>query len=271
MRIVLILVVAVAAAGCAARVADSGRTQVVAAFYPLAFAAEQVGGEAVDVHDLTPAGVEPHDLELGPRDIERIRDADVALYLGGGLQPAVEKAIAGTQGTRVDLLPPGADDPHVWLAPLHYARLIERVATALHGDAAPLVAQLHALDGEYRAGLADCDRRTIVVSHAAFGYLADAYGLTQVALAGLAPEAEAGPRDLERTIDRVRDQGVTTVFVEPLAPRREAETIARETGTKVAVLDPVEGLTKGEQARGADYLSLMRTNLAALRKGLGCR
>ena len=266
MRIVLILAVACAVAGCAASPPDSGRTQVVAAFYPLAFAAEQLGGQDVEVHDLTPPGVEPHDLELAPRDIERVRNADVALYLGGGFQPAVEKAVEGTQGKRVDLLPPGADDPHVWLAPLLYATLVQRVALALGGDAGPLVAKLHALDAEYRAGLADCDRHTFVTSHEAFGYLADAYGLTQVAIAGLAPEAEAGPRDLERTADLVRDQHVPTVFVEPLAPRREAETIARETGTQVAVLDPIEGVRDGE-----DYFTLMRANLAALREALGCR
>jgi zinc transport system substrate-binding protein len=264
-RIVLILIASIALAGCTARVPGSERTQVVASFYPLAFAAEQVAPGA-DVHDLTPPGVEPHDLELPPREIERIRDADAVLYLGDGFQPAVEDALSGAQGTTVDLLPHGTDDPHVWLAPLEFAKLVERTARALGGDAGPLVSRLDALDAEYRAGLADCDRRTIVVSHAAFGHLADAYGLTQVALSGLAPEAEAGPRDLERTAEEVRDEGVTTVFVEPLAPRREAETIARETDTELAVLDPIEGATDG-----GDYFSLMRANLAALRQALGCR
>lgn len=266
MRIVLILLVACLAAGCGARPADSGKPQVVASFYPVAYAAEQTSGPTVDVHDLTPSGVEPHDLELKPDDVARIRDADAALYLGGGFQPAVEKALAGATGATVDLLPSGTTDPHVWLAPLLYAKLAEQVANALAGDATPLVAKLRTLDADYRAGLGDCARRTIVVSHAAFGHLARAYGLTQVALAGLAPEAEAGPRDLERTVDLVREQGTTTVFVEPLAPRREAETIARETGTEVAVLDPIEGAKDG-----ADYFSLMRANLAALRKALGCR
>ena len=267
MRIVLILSAVCVLAGCAATPsADSSRTQVVASFYPLANAAEALGGQDVEVHDLTPPGVEPHDLELAPRDIERIRDADVVLYLGGGFQPAVEDAVAGANGTTVDLLPPGAKDPHVWLAPLRYAKLVQRVAAALGANAGPLVSRLHSLDSEYRAGLAHCDRRTFVTSHEAFGYLADAYNLRQVALSGLAPEAEAGPRDLERTVDLVRDQHVTTVFVEPLAPRREAETIASETGTRVAVLDPLEGV------RGSgDYFSLMSANLVALREALGCR
>ena len=119
---------------------------------------------------------------------------------------------------------------------------------------------------EYRDGLADCDRRDIVTSHAAFGYLAEAYDLNQVPIAGNAPEAEASPQDLQRIAEFVRDNGVTTVFVEPLLSPKEAETIARETGAEVATLDPIESAADGE-----DYFSLMRANLAALRKALGCR
>jgi zinc transport system substrate-binding protein len=281
MRVILILTLAIVAAGCGS--GDSGSTgetdklRVVAAFYPLAYAAEAVGGGGVAVENLTPPGVEPHDLELAPRDVVRIRSADVVLYLGGGFQPAVENAAADAGGKRVDLLEGDldkADDPHVWLAPLLYAQLVERISTELTGSdeaAKPLVAKLEALDADYKEGLARCERRQIVVSHAAFGYLAEAYGLEQIPLAGLNPEAEATPQDLRRIAGLVEENGITTIFVEPLAAPDESDTIARETGTKTAVLDPLEGLTEEEQAAGEDYISVMESNLEALRVALGCR
>jgi zinc transport system substrate-binding protein len=286
-RLILILITVVLAgvtaaaalAGCGdgSPASDAGRRDVAAGFYPLAFAAEQIGGDRVAVTNLTPAGAEPHDLEISPADVAAIRDADLVLLLGRGFQPQLEDA-AGEGENVVHLLDtPGlhllpGEDPHVWLDPVRYATVAGRIAAALDEPAAAdaLVARLQALDGEYRRGLAGCERHELVTSHEAFGYLADRYGLEQIAVAGLSPEAEIDPGRLEEVIDVVRASGATTVFVEPLVSPRIAETVARETGAKTAVLDPVEGLTEEGAARGEDYFSLMRRNLEALREGLGC-
>ena len=134
-----------------------------------------------------------------------------------------------------------------------------------------LADELGRLDASYRRGLERCERRTLVTSHAAFGHLAARYGLTQLSLTGTSPEAEPGPRELERLIDDVRASGATTVFAEPLVSDRVAETVAREAGVEVAVLDPLEGLSEERLADGEDYLTVMRANLAALRGALGCR
>lgn len=254
------------------------RDDVVAAFYPLAFAAEQIGGPGVHVTNLTPAGAEPHDLELSPDDVAAVKDAGLVLLMGDGFQPQLERAARASNGTSLSLLDtPGIDrhgnDPHVWLDPLRYALLVRVIGNALHAEpaAARLVARLRELDREFRAGLAHCDRRQIVTSHAAFGYLAQRYGLQQISVEGLSPEAEPAPRELAHVIARVRESGATTVFAEPLASPRVARTISRETDATVAVLDPLEGLTPRALARGADYFTVMRANLTALRKGLACR
>jgi zinc transport system substrate-binding protein len=272
-RIVLTLIAAATLAGCGGSSGAEG-TSVVAAFYPLAFAAQQIGGYGIHVHNLTPPGVEPHDLELSGSDIRTIADADLVLYLGQGFQPALEDAITSTSANAVDLLEANEkNDPHVWLDPIRYAAIAERIGKELdrRPEAKRFAAKLGALDGEFRRGLSRCERDEIVTSHAAFGYLAERYGLKQVAITGIAPEAEPTPRELESVVRQVRAVGATTVFFETLVSPRLAETVAREVGATTAVLDPLEGLTEKESAAGEDYFSVMRANLAALRKGLGCR
>jgi zinc transport system substrate-binding protein len=256
---------------------------VVAAFYPLAYAAERIGGHTFDVQNLTPPGAEPHDLELTPREVARIQEASVVLYLSHGFQPAVSKAVEQARGKKVDILAglplhaaDGAEagltvDPHVWLDPILFARVAKRIATALNRPSISLVADLRKLDGEYRRGLRNCTRHEIVTSHAAFGYLAARYGLTQVSITGLAPESEPTPQQLAHVIQIVRRTHATTVFFETLVSPRLADTVAREVGARTAVLDPIEGLTPAEQKRGDNYVTLMRRNLAALKKALACR
>jgi zinc transport system substrate-binding protein len=221
--------------------------------------------------------VEPHDLEATPDAVRKLREAEHVLLLGHGFQPQLEDA-AG-HGPRVVYLldTPGLElrdsDPHVWLDPLRYALIVKRIAAALGrpNAAAPMIARLHRLDRELRAGLRNCKRRDIVTSHEAFGYLAERYGLTQVAITGITPEAEPRPRDLTRVIDTVRSTHATTVFFERLVSPKLAETVARATGAKTAVLDPIEGLTPTEQQRGDNYFTIMQQNLRALRAALGCR
>ena len=257
---------------------------VVAAFYPLAYAAEQVGGSAVTVENLTPAGAEPHDLELTPREVGDVLRADLLLYLGAGFQPAVEKAVRGRKGRSLQFLGTrgssirvdagtGSVDPHVWLDPRRYEVIVREIGAALgrRRAAAGFVARLGRLDGDYRRGLAHCTRREVVTSHAAFGYLALRYGLRQVPLEGLTPEAEPSAKAVQRLVGEVRRTHATTVFFETLVSPKLAQTVARAAGARTAVLNPIEGLTKDEIARGEDYSTVMRANLRSLREALGCR
>jgi zinc transport system substrate-binding protein len=275
------LVAVLLVAGCGASSGASGKQTVVAAFYPLAFAAEKLGGTKVDVQNLTPPGAEPHDIELTPGDVARIQKADIVLYLSHGFQPAVEQAVSGAGGRRLDVLAGlplrsgvgDEADPHVWLDPVLFARIVRRIGSALGHPArvTALARRLLALDHEYRSRLADCTRRGFVTSHAAFGYLAARYRLHQIPITGIDPESEPGPRRLRSLIEIVRREHVTTVFFERLVSPRLAETVARDAGAKAAVLDPIEGLTPSEQDRGDDYFSLMRQNLGQLESALGCR
>ena len=257
-----------------------------------------VGGPVVAVTNLTPPGVEPHDLELDPEQVAEIAGADLVLYLGEGFQPAVQDAVdVVAEGEHVDLLqgigrarttsepgePSAGDvvDPHVWLDPVLMRRIVDRIAETLgrldpahaagfRNRADAFDADLAELDEEYRSGLSSCRRRVLVTSHAAFGYLADRYGLTQEPITGLSPEAEPDPERLAQLAADVQRTGTTTIFTETLVSPKVAQTLAREAGVTTAVLNPLEGLTQQQVQAGDDYLSVMRSNLAALRRGLDC-
>jgi zinc transport system substrate-binding protein len=284
-----------AGVACGGDEPSDGRLEVVTAVYPLEEAASRVGGDRVSVVNLAPPGVEPHDLELTPRDLATIGEADLILYLGGGFQPAVEDAIASAAtGVTVDVLaavgertplledPRGelSSDPHVWLSPERYLEVVAEVEEAL-SSIAPAEA------GGYRARAAtwsdelrtladdlgvlrDCEQDLLVTGHEAFGYLAADHGLRQVGIAGVSPEAEPGPARLAEIRQLVEDEGVTTVFAEESLPSDAAETIASETGARVAMLHTIETLTDEQREAGLGYEELMRENLAALEAGLGC-
>lgn len=266
---------------------SSGATQakdetlsVVTAFYPLEYAATAVGDGAVSVTSLTPPGVEPHDLELTAQQVAQIAEADLVVYVRG-FQPAVDEAVDQHAPDRALDASAGlvqAGDPHVWLDPANMSLIGQAIGdriSALSPASSDAIATsvtdfrsaMDGLDAEYASALGTCAIRDLVVSHEAFGYLADAYGFTQVGISGLSPEAEPSPARLAEVADLVRRDGITTIYYETLVDPKVAKTIADETGAKAASLDPLEGLAEGADG---DYLSVMRDNLATLTAGQSC-
>lgn len=261
--------------------------RVAASFYPLAWVSEQVAGDRAEVESLTPPGTEPHDLELGPRQVAALGETDLVVYLNG-FQPAVDEAVAQEAKERsldvagaAELLEvDGQPDPHFWLDPTRLADVADAVAARL-GEADPDGAEdysagaaavrdeLEALDAELAEGLAGCAGTALVTAHTAFGYLASRYGMEQVGLSGLDPEEEPSSRDLARVADFVAANDVRTVYTETLVSPDVAETLAEETGARTAVLDPLEGL--GDESAGEDYGAVMRANLEVLQDGQPCR
>jgi zinc transport system substrate-binding protein len=281
--------------GCTTGGSDSGRPLVVTSVYPLQFLAERIGGDHVDVTNLTRPGQEPHDLELTLDQTARLADAELVLY-DAGFQPAVDAAAKNdAEGTVVDALqvlrerPPAIPgtkrfgvvegDPHFWLDPRSFATVAAEVgdrladidpdhARSYERNAGRLHADLVRLDGQFADGLQHCGVRTVVVSHEAFDYLGYRYNLEFESIAGLSPESEPSPQHIAALHDLIEADGITTVFTESLASPAMAQTLSSDLGLVTAVLDPIEGLT--DQTAHEDYLSLMRKNLAALRKANGC-
>ncbi|WP_436957935.1 metal ABC transporter substrate-binding protein [Streptomyces sp. SudanB182_2057] len=293
--------------GDAAGAGNTEKFDVVASFYPMAFLAERIGGDHVHVTSLTSPGQEPHDLELSTRQIASLEESDAVLYLKN-LQPSVDEAVAQSPvDTKIDAASlttleehgnevgghaaehdheheHGGDesgkDPHIWLDPVRYAQVAEGVGRAFEKadpdhaadykkNTAALVKQLNALNTEFENGLAHTKGKVFITTHAAFGYLAERYGLTEEAINGLDPESEpsaARVKDLEKM---AKADGVSTVFYETLVSDKTAKTIASDTGLKTDVLDPIEGITK--HSRGQDYFAVQRANLKALQQALGAK
>lgn len=284
-----------------------GKLQVVASFYPMQYLAEEIGGEHVKVTNLTKPGVEPHDLELTPKQTGSLSEAGAIVYLKG-IQPAVDTAIKQSgnkhvadaaaftgmekHGTEVDGhhhttgdnhshsdAEPG-DDPHVWLDPVKYAEVAKGVGKTL-AEADPdheadyakntdaLVKKLGELDTTFRDGLKNRASDTFITTHAAFGYLAERYGLTEEAISGLDPESEPSAARMKELHRLAEDHHVSTVFFETIANPSTAKTLAGDLKVKTDVLDPLEGIT--DKSRGHDYVEVMKSNLAALQKALGTK
>ncbi|HEY5979194.1 MAG TPA: metal ABC transporter substrate-binding protein [Microlunatus sp.] len=282
--------------------------KVVTAFYPLQFVAERVAGQHGAVSSLTQPGAEPHDVELTPRQVASVTDADAVVFIKG-FQPAVDEAVAqsGNQHvldtTSVVPLQTEADehahaddspadehaeeghdhgglDPHVWLNPLNMVTITEAVVAQLSGidpdhaadyraNGAALQTALEKLDASYTAGLKACDRREFITSHAAFGYLAEQYALTQIGISGLTPDAEPSPARIAAVQEEAKAHGVTTIFYETLVSPAVATSIAGDLGLRTDVLDPIEAVTA--ESRGDNYIAVMQSNLEALVKANGCR
>ncbi|MBX9362502.1 metal ABC transporter solute-binding protein, Zn/Mn family [Streptomyces sp. WAC04114] len=302
---------------CSSDSAATGNTDkfdVVASFYPMAFLAEQIGGDHTNVTSLTEPGQEPHDLEISTQQRAQLEEADAALYLKG-LQPAVDEAVSQTGiKTKIDAATlthledhgtgghsheeeeghseeghseeahseeeEHARDPHVWLDPVKYAEVAQGVGKAFEKadpdhaadykkNTAALVKKLNELNGDFENGLKDTKTKVFFTNHAAFGYLAERYGLTQEAISGLDPESEPSGARVRELQQEAKADGVTTVFYETLVSDKTAKTLAKDAKLKTDVLDPLEGITG--KSRGDDYFQVMEANLKALRTALGAK
>ncbi|MGQ9512720.1 metal ABC transporter substrate-binding protein [Thermodesulfitimonas sp.] len=306
--VAVVLLVCSLLSGCAGDKggASAGKVRVVATFFPLYDFARQVGGERIEVTCLVPPGVSVHEWEPTARDIKRAVQADLFIYNGAGLEPWVDKVLPEFHGRAVVEATRGLDllrytgededhagkdtaaehhhhgpyDPHAWLDPVRAQYYVRQIAVGLsrvdpagrayyEERAAAYIERLAALDRAYREAAAHFKHREIVTAHAAFGYLAARYGLRQIPVAGLSPQAEPSPARLKELVALVRQYKVKYIFFDSTVSPRLAETLAREAGVKSLVLSPAAGLSPEEKAGQKGYLAVMEDNLAVLITALG--
>ncbi|MEO6508871.1 MAG: zinc ABC transporter substrate-binding protein, partial [Patescibacteria group bacterium] len=274
----------------------SSKLTATTSFYPLYFFSSQIGGNKVSVKNITPSGAEPHDYEPTAQDVAFIEKSDLLVLNGGSLEAWGDKIKDNLKGTSVVIITASEGltsqhieeegkyiiDPHVWLDPVKAKKEIQ---TILNGfvkvdsqnkdyyttNANRLLAQLDALDTKYKNGLMSCGQKDIITSHAAFGYLAKTYGLNQVPISGLSPDAEPSSKQLADVATFAKGHNVKYIFFESLVSPKLSETIANEVGAKTLVLDPIEGVSDGDMKAGKNYLTIMKDNLINLQLALECK
>jgi len=275
---------------------QSKKIQVSASFYPLYFFSQQIGGNKAQVTNITPAGVEPHDYEPTAQDVARIERSELLVLNGRGLEAWGDTIRQNLNSKNTVIVTVGegiinqhvmkeeksATDPHVWQSPILAKQIVDKITNGFiqidptnkgyyQTNADALKAKLDDLDAQYKQGLASCQEKNIITSHAAFGYLATTYGLNQVPISGLSPDAEPSPQQLADVVKFAKANNVKYIFFESLVSPKLSDTIASEVGAKTMVLNPIEGLTPEEISQGKNYFTEMQNNLANLKIALQCK
>lgn len=282
----LLVLLALLVGGCTDNNTEQDKLQVTASFYPMAEFARAIGGERAQVTMLVPDGAEPHDWEPSPRDLTKIGRSQLFVY-NGLVEPWAEQALQAVAERKVLAVQAGSglyenggkQDPHVWISPKKAMIEVERITDAFcEADAAnaayyqensrKYLAQLQELDRQMQEIAAAAQKRVFITSHAAFGHLAADYGLQQLAVSGLSPQAEPTPADLQRLAGIVKREQVDYIFFETLSDPRIAKVLAKETGVQTAVLDPLEGLSEEGRKENLDYIKIMQRNIDNLKLAL---
>lgn len=280
------------------------KLSIVTTFYPMYDFTKNIVGDTADVELLIPAGTESHDYEPSAKDMAKIHDADVFVYHNENMEtwvPSAEKSWSEgepniVQGTEGMILLPGDDeghthdhseeghthelDPHTWVSPNRAIQEVESITEQLvelypekaeqfETNAEKYLKKLTALDEEYTNSLANAKQTSFVTQHAAFGYLALDYGLTQVSIAGLTPDEEPSAKRIAELKTYVADNEINYIYFEENASDKIATTLANEANVELEVLNPLEGLTTEQMEAGEDYISVMEENLQALEKTTG--
>ncbi len=296
-----LLTVTVVACVSAPDVLPGDEITVVTTTYPLTYMAQRIGENRIVVNQLVKPGVEAHDFEPAPSDVLAISKSDVFIYNhpaleGWALNAATASESGGNAPTMtvqtINLQSAGEDhggqavddsnfDAHVWLNPLKAQEQASRILAALVSidpdgskiyirNADALKVEFQAMDEIISEHINGCDLDSVVVSHLAFGHMAERYGFAQIGLAGLSPEFESGPAQIANVIDRMNELGIQHILQEPIVSNRLAETVAAETGAELLLLHPLEVRTKAEAEVGIDYFDIMKENAVSLRTALRC-
>lgn len=282
------------------------KVSVYTSFYIMYDFTQKIAGDRAEIINMVPAGTEPHDWEPTPKDIAGLYSADLFIYNGCGMESWAEKVVETLNSPSLVVVEASRNikerepaehdhdhsddseshshgeeghDPHVWLDPQNAKIQMEAIKDGLikvdpinskyyEENFIFYAKKLDDLDRLYKEAVLEFSRKDIVVSHEAFGYLCDAYGLVQVAIEGISSESEPTPAKMAQIIKFVRENDVKVIFFEELASPKVAEAIARETGAKTDLLNPLEGLSDENLKAGKDYFSVMEENLEALKRAL---
>lgn len=287
---------------------SSEKLLVYTTVYPLQYFTERIGGEYVDVKSIYPPGTDEHVFEPTQKDMMALAKGDLFFYVGLGLEGFVQKTEKTLQNEEVQFVPIAdyidpeeleeghshehgeeehddhghqeAVDPHVWISPYLSTKLAEKITQEL-SDELPehaesfkknfdvLYDELETLDREFKTMADAAPNKTFFVSHAAFGYLADAYGLQQLAVSGLDSQNEPSQKELASLVKNAKEQDIQYILFEQNVSSKLAEVIKKELDAEALTLHNLSVLTEEDIQKEETYFTLMEQNLEVLKKALG--
>jgi len=282
---------------------NSPKIKVVTSFYPLYFFTSEIARDRAEVSNLIPSGAEPHGYEPTARDMAQIESSNLLVLNGGGLEGWGENIKSNLNKDKIKVVVAGEGlttktmeeeehaeeghhhdsiDPHIWLSPILASQMVDKIEFGLSevdpnnssyykSNAEILKNKLSVLDKEFKEGLATCGDKNIITSHAAFAYLASAYELNQIPIAGLSTEEEPSSKEMAEIVKFSKANNVKYIFFESLISPKLSETIAKEIGAQTLSLNPIGGLTEDEINSGKNYFTEMKSNLANLKIALQCK
>lgn len=302
--LLMFVLIGVSACGKEQTSKDNEKLEIVTSFYPMYDFTKNVTKDKANVSMLIDGGVDSHDYEPSAKDMAKIQNADVFIYNSNEMETWVETVIANIDTSKVKVIEAsegiklldGSDehdehgdeeeheghdhshvhDPHVWLNPLLAREEVYNISKGIaeidqdnqefyEKKAEQYSDELTELSDEYRLAFSNAKSKKFVTQHMAFSYLANEYGLEQIAISGLSPEQEPTPKELKGIQDLVKEEGINVIYTESSASEKIAKTISDATGAKLAVLNPMESVSKKDRDAGEDYLSIMEKNLESLK------
>lgn len=285
LSLLFIFVLSLGTVGCSNKIAEPTKPQIYTSFYAIYDFTKEIAGDNVDVHNMVPAGTEPHDWEPTVQDMAKLNNADAVFYNGLNMESWIDKVQNSLDASKFVCLSDGVDvsgnasDPHIWLNPQNVKIMCEKIYNTLsqidpdnktiyEANYNNYVAKLDKLDNDFKTAINELPNKDIVVSHEAYSYLCNAYGLNQVAIDGISADSEPSPDKMMSLINFVKTNNVKYIFYEELVSQKTAETLSSETGAKLLPLNPFEGLTDDEIAKGDNYISVMYDNLENIKTAL---
>jgi len=276
--------------------------------YPFQYFAERIGGEHVTVENIVPPGSDAHSIEITMKDMMAVAESDAFIHSGTAMEGFADAVIDAVNNEKVEIVnatetidfisareeshseeasEEGHEgeseeldvDPHVWLDPNRSIMIAENIKNALieispenmetYEDHFILLKQdLDILDDEFNDMVANADSKTILVSHSAYGYWSDAYGLNPIGISGLSPIDEPSQGEIIEIVKLVKDQKLEFIYFEPNLTNKVANAVQNETGLKALTLNNLESISKEDTVSNEDYLTIMRRNIKSLKQGL---
>lgn len=301
-----ILLISLVITACSAENEQSNKQNdqltIYSTVFPLQYFTERIGGKYVNVYTIYPPGADEHTFEPSQKDMIKLADSDLFFYIGLGLEGFIEKAKGSLKNENVSLIPTaeslildpaeeheahddheddghGDFNPHVWLDPLYSKEMAAVIRDSLiekmpqnketfNQNYQKLADELDQLNSEFAATIQNAKHKEILVTHAAFSYWEQRYGLEEISISGLSTTNEPSQRELEKIISLADEHGLHYILFEQNVQSKLAKIVQKEIGAKALPVHNLGILTKENIKDNETYFSLMEQNLASLKTAL---